>query len=208
MHPSWTRLNREQANEVLDKLSGHRDAVVFSKDVTEVSWRNVPFYTHYKVFRLVNYATMPTFSMTYLSNGEDYIALDGTANPIYTVNDKNPIQLHQNNVIAYLDFFFANVQGSEGDVFIIKDPSRTPFMRALSPNQQQSVTSGFKPLQVTPDPESNSYKVTGTLYYGGGLIRAVIIVTRDGKLSFQEQHLLLTGLHFPHAPYTQQWLEG
>lgn len=208
MQPTWTRLNREQAHKVLDKLSGHKDAIVFSKEATEVSWRSLPFYSHYKLYRLVNYATMPTFSLMYLSNDEEFITVDGTAGPIYGVNDKDPIRLNEMNVVPYLDFFFSNVQGSEGDVFIIKDPRKMPFMDSLSEGQQQSVVSCFKPLSVTVDTVQHSYKISGTLYYGGGLLSSTIIVAHDGKLSFQDQALLLTGIHFPYSPYGQMWLEG
>lgn len=208
MQPSWTRLDREQAHEVLDRLSGNPDAVVFSKEATEVSWRNLPFYNNYKLYRLINYATMPTFSMQYLSNGSEFITVDGTANPIYTVNEKDHIRLNEMNVIPYLDFFFSNVQGSEGDVFLIKDPRKMPFLDSLSENQQQSVISSFKPLKVTHDTAFNVHKVSGTIYYGGGLISATIVVSFDGKLDFQEQSLLLTGIHFPYSPYSQHWLDG
>ena len=208
MQPSWTRLNREQAHAVLNKLSGNRDAVVFSKESTEVSWRSMPFYTNYRLYRLINYATMPTFSMMYLSNGDEFITIDGTANPIYTVNEKDGIRLNEMNVIPYLDFFFTNVQGSEGDVFLIKDPRKMPFMDALSDVQQQNVIANFKPLKVTHDTAAHVYKVAGTLYYGGGLISAVIVVSPEGKLAFQEQSLLLSGIHFPYNPHSQHWIEG
>ncbi len=206
MQQTWTRLPREQAHQVLNKLSGHRDAVVFSKEATEVSVRVLPFYNHYKLYRLVNYATMPTFSMLYLGNGDEFISLDGTANPIYTANEKDPIHVNELNVISYLDFFFSNVQGSEGDVFLIKDPRKMPFLESLSENQQQSVVNSFRPLKVTH--ESGLYRVSGTIYYGGGLISANILISPEGKISFQDQNLLLTGIHFPYSPYSQNWLEG
>lgn len=208
MQPTWTRLKREEAHAVLGKLSGNRDAVVFSKEATEVSWRKLPFYNSYKLYRLVNYATMPTFSMMYLSNGDEFITIDGTANPIYAVNEKDPIRVNEMNVIPYLDFFFSNVQGSEGDVFLIKDPRKMPFLESLSDNQQQSVISSFKPLKVASEIAANQFKVSGTIYYGGGLLSATIAVSADGKLAFQDQNLLLTGIHFPYSPYSQNWLEG
>lgn len=191
----------------MDRLAGHRDAVIFSKDTTEVSIRPLPFYTRYKLFRLVNYATMPVFSLMYLSSGEDFIAVDGTAQPIYDVNQKDPIRLNEMNVIPYLDFFFGNVQGSEGDVFLIKDPKRMPFLESLSMEQRQSVIATFKPLRVSHEPEG-PYKVKGTIYYGGGLIAATILVFPDGRLAFEEQSLLLSGIHFPQEQYSQAWLEG
>jgi hypothetical protein len=209
MHPTWTRLNREQAHAVLSKLSGSQDAVVFSKEATEVAWRSMPFYTHYRLYRLINFATMPTFSMLYLSNGDEFITIDGTANPIYTVNEKDGIRLNEMNVIPYLDFFFSNVQGSEGDVFLIKDPRRMPFMDSLSDAQRQSVVSQFKPLKVAHDSPQQAYRVNGTLYYGGGLLSATIVVAPDGKISFQDQSLLLSGISMPpHPSDDQPWIEG
>jgi hypothetical protein len=208
MQPVWTRLSRDDAHQVLNKLSGQRDAVVFSKEATEVAWRALPFYTNYRLYRLINYATMPTFSMTYVSNGQEFLPVDGTAHPIYAANQRDPISMTEMNVVPYLDFFFANVQGSEGDVFLIKDPKRMPFMDSLTPQQQQTVSKSFRPLSVIFDATDNVYRVTGTLYYGGGLISATIIVQTDGRLAFAEQNMLLSGIYFPHSPYTQQWAEG
>ena len=208
MQPVWTRLKREEAHGVLGKLGDHPDAVIFSREVTEVSFRKLPFYTNYKLYRLVNYATMPTFSMTYLSNGEDFISIDGTALAIYAANAKDPIRINEMSVIPYLDFFFSNVQGSEGDVFLIKDPRKMPFMDSLSANQQQSVLTSFRPLKVANDTVVNVFRVTGTIYYGGGLLSTTINVTPDGKLSFHEQNLLLSGIHFPYSPHSANWIEG
>lgn len=205
---TWTRLIREQAHEVLNKLSGHKDAIVFSKEATEVAWRSLPFYTHQRLYRLTNYATMPTFSMTYLSDGHSFTALDGTAIPIYAVNDKDPIRLNEMNVIPYLEFFFGNVQGSEGELYLIKDLKRMPFFENLTAPQQQSAFGSFKPLKATYDAAAHQYKITGTLYYGGSLIATQIVVTAEGRISFLEQNMLLSGIYFPHTPYGQSWAEA
>jgi hypothetical protein len=208
MQAGWTRLKREEAHQVLDHLSGHRDAIVFSREATEVACRELPFYTTYRLYRLINYATMPTFSMMYLSNGHEFITIDGTANPIYAVNAKAPVRLTLERVVPYLDFFFSNVQGGEGDIFLIKDPQRMPFLASLSDAQKQTVASSFRPLDVTADVDKGVFRATGTLYYGGGLIAAGISVNTDGRIAFDSQQLLLTGIHFPYSPYSQPWLEG
>ena len=204
----WTKLNHEQAQRVLRLLSDHEDAIVFSKELTGVSWSALPFYTDYRLYRLVNYATMPTFTMTYLSNGSEYISLDGTANPIYAVNGKDPFQLDNLNVIPYLDFFFSYVQGSEGDISLIKDPHELSFMDDMNTIQQQNVISSFKPLKVLSCTTEDGYKIGGTLYYGGALITATILIKQNGKISFQDQNLLLSGISFPEKSYHQAWVEG
>lgn len=205
--PQWTKLNREQAHAVLQHLGTRPDAVVFSPDVTEVSSCTLPFYTNHWLYRLINYATMPTFSMVYISDGTEFIALNGLAHPIYAINEKSPIHLTEENVISYLEFFFSYVHGSEGDVFLIHDPLKMPFMNTLSASQKQAVLGSFKPFSVLTDAARN-FKIRGTLYYGGGLIAATILMTPDGKMSFQEQSLLLSGINFPDSPYRQAWIDG
>jgi hypothetical protein len=200
-------MDREQTKRVLEHLSTQRDAVVFTPEVTEVSWRSLPFYTHYRLYRVTNYATMPTFSMLYLSNEEEYIPLDSTAGPIYSVNEKDPIHLSEVNIIPYLDFFFGNVHGNDGDVALIKDPNKMPFMQVLNSTQRQSVVNSFKPFRVSSDSLKN-FEVNGTFHYGGGLITAMLVVTPEGKMSFQDQSLLLSGVYLPDNPYGQSWLEG
>lgn len=204
----WHRLNREQAHLVLSKISTHKDAIVFSKEATEVSWRPLTFYGQFKVYRLVNYATMPTFSMSYLSNDQEFITLDGTANPIYTANEKDPIQITKDNVISYIDFFFRNVQGSEGEVIVIKDARKLPFADVLTDSQRSALQKGFKPPVIKTDSEQG-LQVTATLYYGGAILMASILVRADGHVSFLDQTLLLTGIHLPDSVFDQpNWSEG
>lgn len=204
----WTRMTREQAEKIIALLTGREDALVFSTEATDVSWLELPFYKNYRLYRLTNYATMPVFSMTYLSNGSEFIALDGTANPIYTVDEKEPLTLVQDTVVPYLEFFFGNVQGSEGEVYLIRDPLKMPFIDSFTPAQKQSILQSFRPLNVVSDTNTNSFRVSGTLHYGGGLLAATIVVQPDGKIAFEQQSLLLSGIHFPHNPYGNAWIDG
>jgi len=202
----WIRLERSDARAVLEKIGSREDAIVFSKEVTDVSYRSTQFYTKYKVYKLTNYATMPVFSMTYLSNGENFYTLDGLANPIYTVNELDPITLTERNVVLYLEFFFENVQGSEGEVFLIKGPKEMPFFETLPLAQQQEIINTFKPVRVNPiaKDENISFEVTATLHYGDSIIETNIFVNHDGKITFTEQNILVSGVHMEDSPYTRQ----
>lgn len=203
----WTRLSPDQAHKTLDLLSERKDALVFSRDYTEVATAQLPFYRNFMLYRLVNYATMPTFTMTYLSDGTEFFPLDGTANPIYTANEKSPIQLTEQNVVSYLDFFFSNVQGSEGEALIIKDPSRSAFMNTLTQDQRTVASSFVRPLTVAKD-SVGTLRVRTTLFYGHELITATLMVQSDGKMSFQDQRPLLSGLYVPAIVYEQARAEG
>jgi len=202
----WNRLPRDKAKEVLQKLGGKEEAIVFTEATTEVAWKPLSFFSELKRFRLTNYATMPSFEMEYISDGETFYTLDGTANPIYSANENAPIALHETNVVKYLKFFFHQVQAADGEIYIITEKTRLPFLSSLTPGQQQSITNSMQPIEVISDVMPNTFQVKGTLYYDGSLMSATIHVTSAGHISIQDQTMLLQGIPFPQGPTTYSWV--
>ncbi len=202
----WKRLEKKDAHTVLDKLSSDEHAVVFSKDFTEVAYEELSFYSNFKLYRLINYATMPSFSMEYIGDDNVFIPLDGTANPIYAINAEAPIKLTNDNVVEYLDFFFSNVKGSDGDIYLIEDPKKMPALDSLDINQQKNITDNHIPLTILNDEASNDFIVSGTVYYGGCLISATIQVTSDGLINFKDREMLLRGIPFPNNEVNYYWM--
>jgi hypothetical protein len=187
----WTRIEQGQALTVLDALSRAADAPAFTAEETDVDCRPLAFYGRYRLYRLVNRATLPAFSMYYLGDGEQFVALDGTANPIYTVSEQDPVRLSETTVVAYAEFFFSHVQGSEGDVFFVKDPRRTPLLASLDDARLQTIVDRHTPLTVECNRATGDFRLSGTLRYGDGLISAVVAVSATGKLSVHESSIIL-----------------
>lgn len=204
----WHRLPREQAAEILEKIGASAESAVFSEQLTEVTWRPLPFYNGFKLFRLTNYATLPCFTMDYLGNDTSgvFYALDGLANTIYKVNEQDKVHLSESNVIEYLDFFFEEVRGPDGDIYLIKEPTDLPMLSSLPENQQQSVIDYHRPLQIDSDIMPGEFNINGTLYYDGSLISAMIRVLASGRLSIHNQTLLLQGIHFPMSPIEHTYM--
>ncbi len=197
----WKILDKEKKDNVLDILSTNKDSIVFSKDYTEVAIKELPFYHNYKLYKLTNYSTLPVFSMKYLSNGDDFYSLDGLANTIYTVNELDNISINRDNIVDYLAFFFNKVQGSEGDVYLIKDPNKIPESDTLSKPLVQEIIGKFNPITIEVLTGSKNIKVTATIIYGDALIDADMSIDGTGKISFDNQRLLLSGIALPTAIY-------
>jgi hypothetical protein len=204
----WNRVPKEQAHQILKTVSSSADSAVFSEQLTEVTWKNLSFYNNLKRYRLTNYATLPCFTMDYLGDpdSEKFYPLDGLANTIYDANEQDKISLTKENIIDYLDFFFDQVQGPDGDIYLIKTPQDLPMLSSLPENQQQSVIEHHKGLVVNSDIKPGEFHVTGTLYYDGSLISAMINVQESGKLAIQDQTLLLHGIHFPMSPIQHTYM--
>tara|TARA_R110002124_G_scaffold241494_7_gene406749 strand:- start:3583 stop:4203 length:621 start_codon:yes stop_codon:yes gene_type:complete len=202
----WKQLEKENVSVVLDRLGTDPNAIVFSKEFTEIVWDDLPFYSRFDLYRLVNYATMPSFSMEYLSDGNVFIPLDGTANPIYAINEESPIKLTEKNVVDYLEFFFSHVRGSDGDIYLIKDPEKMPGIESLDPAQQKNVKNSHKPLTIEAGSFPGQFIIRGTLFYSGCLISATVRVSSEGRLSFIERDLLLRDIAFPHNAVNYYWM--
>ncbi len=181
----------------MQALGSDIDSGLFPPIATEVKCLPLPFYRTFMLYRLTNYAALPAFTMDFLSDGNVYYYLSGAAEPLYRVNERAPIVLREDNVLAYLDFFFRNVKADDGDIYVIRDPSTLPFMGSLPAQQRAELNASHQKPSVEFDALTDSYLVFTTLYYSGGLMRAVIRVNASGEIDIQDLSLLLSDL----APY-------
>jgi hypothetical protein len=205
----WQRLPQEEASIVMRTIGDAADSAVFSVQMTEVTCKPLPFYNKFKLYRLINYATMPCFKMDYLGDGDagHFFPLDGLANTLYDVNDNDAIELSRDTVTSYLDFFFAQVQGPEGDIYLIKSANALPMLNSLPENQQDKIREHFQNIQIRETDEQDGFLVHASLYYGGTLLSADIHVKKSGQISVQNQKLMLRGIHFPSAPVDYTYMD-
>ncbi len=200
------RLEKEEGHAILDRLKSDERAAVFSKEFTQISYKSLNFYDNFKIYRFVNYATLPSFIMEYLGDGNVFVALDGTANPIYAVNAEAPINLNDDNIIDYLDFFFEHVHGSEGDIYLIKNAKDIPSLDSLDKAQRKTVMDAYIDLERLPPSDDLEFRVRATVYYAGCLLASVINVTKEGRISFSQRQMLLKGIAVPKNEVNYQWM--
>ena len=187
----WTRLEREASSAVLDALSQIGDVANYVAEDSEVEWCTLPFYERHRLYRLVNRATLPPSWTHFLADGERFLWLDGTANPIYTASENDPVRLTDATAVPYVEFFFTYVQGSEGEVLVIRDPRRAPQFESLDVERLEAVCAAHQPVRVERDGDTGGFQLRATMFYGGGLIASDINISGSGKLSFRRQTLLL-----------------
>lgn len=194
---NWQRLDKAAGQIVLEAIGNEIDPGLFPAVATEVKCQTLPFVRTFMLYRLTNYAVMPAFSLDFLSDGVVFYYLSGAAEPIYRVNERAPITLREDSVMAYLDFFFTNVKSEDGDIYVVRDPANLPFMSSLPAQQRETLKTQHAGPKVEYDALTDSYLVFTTLYYAGGLMKAVIKVASNGEIDIQDLSLLLSDL----APY-------
>lgn len=176
----WQRLDRDSSVKVIDSVKSAENAGLFSPTTSEVQKGRLSFYKDYSLYKVTNFASLPSFSFEYISDGTFFHYLDGTEDPIHTVNDKGALALDTNNIIDYLAFYFTHVGGDDGDVILITNPHDMPLLDSLDAGAYDAVFAQYKPAIVNH--ENGVYKVETDLYTDSQLVRAQIEVGHKGRV--------------------------
>lgn len=192
MHMDWNRLDRQHSIAVLERITTAADRGLFSQNSSEAQFKPLPFYQDYMLYRVTNYATLPSFSLDFLSNGESFHLLDGSSNPIFNVNAQGSLYLTESNVIDYVAFYLLNVTAEDGDIYMIQDTEDLPFIDSLSLDQQIDLKTRHKPAEIAVDQTTGDFIVLADLFYSGTLLKAAITVTSSGEITIQPRDMLMS----------------
>jgi hypothetical protein len=187
----WQILDKIQSAGILTHIATVSDPHLFSQTASEASFKPLSFYQDYMVYRITNYATLPCFSLDFLSDGESFHLLDGSPTPLNIVNAKGSLYLTESNVIDYVDFYLANIQGDDGDIYLIRDVETLPFIDSLAIDQQMDMKTKHEDPIVMIDDQTSHLVVAGDLFYGGTLLKAYITVSPSGQLEISQRDMIM-----------------
>ena len=106
---SWHRLDADKTKSLLDTVRSSGEAILFSEKNNEAKCMRLPFYNDLLLYRIVNTASLPIFSMDFLGADDGFFYLDGSDTPLSRVSQAGKLQLREDNIAAYVQFYFYNV---------------------------------------------------------------------------------------------------
>lgn len=187
----WQRLDRDSSLQVIDSVKSAADMGLFNIGSSEVTRAFLPFYKDFFLFKVTNYASLPSFSFEYLGDGTFFHYMDGTAEPIHAANDKGKLDLTPENLIDYLVFYYAHVSENDmDDITVIKDPHDMPLLDSLDPMAYASVMRNHKPAAILVN-NDGGYTVETEIYTESQLLRATIEVTKKGRVTMLDQKMIM-----------------
>lgn len=187
----WNRLDKAQSSQILQHISVAADPGMFSPNSSEASFKPLSFYQDYMLYRVTNYASLPSFSLDFLSDGESFHLLDGSPSPINLVNAKGTLYLSESNVIDYVEFYLLNIQGEDGDIYLIREVENLPFLDSLRLDQQIELKSKHVIPSVAINEDTGDFIVLCDLFYDGTLVQAGVSVTQGGQIDIQPRDMIM-----------------
>ncbi len=179
----WQRLDRDTSSTIIAAVASDAEAGLFSAATSEVTRALLRFYIGYHIYKITNYASLPSFTFQYLSDGTYFHYLDGTEEAIYTVNAKGALNLNEDTVVDYVRFFLEQVAGEDGEErHLITDPRDMPLLDSLDADAFDTVMRQHKPPKAFYDGGLDAYVVEADLYTDGQVVRGRIEVKPNGKV--------------------------
>ena len=191
---NWQRLDRESTLKTIDSVKSASDTGLFSPTTSEVQRARLSFYEGIDLYKLTNFASLPSFTFEYLADGVFFQYLDGTEMPIYTTNDKGRLTLNDRSVVDYLEFFFSHVITEEEETYFIYSAHDMPLLDSLDEDSIDAITKNHHAPVVQYDAGFDKFTVEADLYSDGLLIRATIEVTASGRVIVQNRRMIVNAL--------------
>lgn len=189
---NWHRLDREKTVDMINSVKSAAEALLFSPITSEAKCTRLPFYTNHLLYRLTNFASLPTFSMDFIGDGEKFIYLDGSDNPIHQVNQLAGLSLTRENVIPYLNFFFLNVRLEEGEIIILKDTHEASTIDMFDDERRENINLQPDDARISQN-EAGSFVVATPIFLDGSLVNAELNVDSQGRVSVKSLGLMTAG---------------
>lgn len=190
----WQRLDRDTSTRIITSVASEAEAGLFSAATSEVTRAPLRFYNGYQLYKITNYASLPSFTFQYLSDGTFFHYLDGTEDPIYAVNAKGTLALDERSALDYARFFLEHVSGEDGEErLLITDPSDMPLLESLGPDALDRLSRDHEPPHVDYDGGLDAYVIDADLYTDGQVIRAHIEVKTNGRVAISHQKTTMMG---------------
>jgi hypothetical protein len=165
-------------------------------DASAVRIAQLPFYSNFRFLELTDLRPRQPKSMFALHRaepeGETYV-LDWTNHPIYTTNERDPIRLDQQNVVTYLEFFFACVQGPYGPMTVVEN-LEPPADASPDVYNMADALLGFCPPKVVGRTAGGGYVIKGPMLFKDCVFMTRLEVGRNGFIRITDHELSLGGL--------------
>ncbi|NCC21987.1 MAG: hypothetical protein EOM26_05940 [Alphaproteobacteria bacterium] len=187
----WYPVEKEQLVGMLEKVLPKDMPAMFSGRNSEARCARLPFYTNFLIYRLTNNATLPAFSVDFLSDSHQFLYLDGTSVPIYAVNQSGDLILNENTVLDYMAFHVHYVPGPEGEILLIDSKKKVLPVGALDIDRHREMLYTHRDVKISYDSDAKVYTIRVPMYYGGALVKAVIKIDSLGHLEVADYQMLL-----------------
>ena len=192
--PQWEEIDPEEMPRLVAQLNRELKDRPFDALSTVGRKASLPFYAEHDLLEITDTATAePVYTRRVLYGPEGFQIMNWTNGPIYSTNEKAPINVNEDNAALYSKFFFNFVKGRHGRFVIVEDVNEIAWNGSVPDKGKEAIAKILKPVAVTSS-EDGKINLLAYMVFKDSLFRANVHVERDGMVSLSDEALVIEGM--------------
>lgn len=188
---AFTKLDKSKAAQIISAANPLLD-IKFDPDASQVMSHDLPFYPGCTLVEISRHDNNPpTVRNVVIDQNNQIIPLNWTNEPIFLLNEKTPILLNEVTKADYIRFFFHYVRGSHGRFLIVDTVDDIDWREEPAPAGRKALGQMIGPLSLKRKEEDGSDIFQSSMVFKDSLFSAEIILRPDGKITLQNEELLV-----------------
>ena len=193
-NPDWQEIDPEEVPALVANINRELKERPFDATMTTAGRQSLSFYAEHDLIEFIDTSTSgPTYTRRVLYGPEGFQILNWSNGPIYSTNEKAPINVNEDNAPEYVRFFFNYVKGRHGRFVIVEDVNEIAWEGAVPDKGKEAVAKIIKPVTVTST-EDGKITLLAFMVFKDSLFRANVHVERDGMVSLSDEALVIEGM--------------
>lgn len=195
---SFTEIEHGAAAGILDQLNPLLDGSPFDSSMVRILSHSLPFYAGYSLIEVTDHDVNPPRKISLIYNEKEdkdqIFILNGTNEPIYSLNEVVPILLNEEHIKLYVRFFFTYVRGSYGRFLIVENVDEIDWREEPAPSGRIALGKMISSLSLKPVLEDKVYHLKACIVFKDSLFESDICVEANGNVTLSNQELLVEGI--------------
>lgn len=190
---AFEKLDEKSRKTILDRVAPKLDVSAFDPEKCTILAASPSFYPAHRFLEITDFdQTPPRIRTLIISNSapEDIYILNGTNQPVYTLNKKAPLVLTEDNMAEYIKFFFRYVRSSKGAFHVIESIDDIKWTEDPPPAAKKAISDMIFPVRCVQE-GSNGYALDVCLLFKNGLFKAIANLAADGTVILTGQDILI-----------------
>lgn len=175
---------------MIGRVKSAAEAMLFTPITSEAKCTRLPFLKTFLLYRLTNFSSLPTFSMDFISNGESFFYMDGADTALRQMVAMGELELNEETILPYLNFYYCYVRLPEGEVIILKNAEEAPNIDLYDEERREALDVIPDSVQIERDAATGGFIVLAPALYDSSPMQVLITVSADGQVSTSPKRML------------------
>lgn len=116
--------------------------------------------------------------------------MDGADTAIRSMVDAGELELTEDNILSYLNFYYCYVRLPEGEIILLKNAEEAPFIDLYDEERREDFEVVPEGVSVSRDPETGTFTVIAPALYDSSPMEIEIRILSDGLVVTSPKRML------------------